>query len=68
MDARALDDPVIVDADALGDVAVRDDLGRQVMTEPEDRGRARRRRAATIARGIAGDLVQLRGERGTRHG
>ena len=45
-DAGALDDPVVVDADALGDLAVRDDLGRQVVAEAEDRRGARRRRAA----------------------
>ena len=67
VDARALDDPVVVDADALGDLGVRNDLRGQVVTEPEDRGGARGRGAPPVARGVARDLMQLWGERCTKH-
>ena len=40
----------------------------RLITEPLDRGRARRRRTAAGARGLARDLLQLLGEHGARHG
>ena len=68
LDPGPLDDPVVVDADALGDVAVGDDLGRQIVAEALDRRGPRRRRPAAVARRVAGDLLQLWGEHGARHG
>ena len=69
LDAGALLDPVVVDADALGDLAVRHDLGRHVMAEPDDaRGARRGRRHGAVAGGLAGDRGEVGGKLGATHG
>ena len=68
VDAGALDDPLVVDADALGD---RGRWGRP-RRAGSGRGRGSSRCAAApggaVARRVAGDRVQLGRQRGARHG
>jgi hypothetical protein len=68
LDAGALDDPRVVDADALGDRSVRHDLRRHVMAQPEDLRGARGRAYVAVARRLAGDRGEVRRERGATHG
>ena len=69
LDAGALLDPVVVDADARGDLAVGDDLRRHVVAEPDDaRGARRGRRDGAVAGRLAGDRGEVGGKLGATHG